>query len=69
MLIRMSVSSSGIKGGERLLRKRLITSDGCNEPFHGGFLCPRRSWISRECCPFCSKHECELFRRQCGGIL
>ena len=49
-------------------RRRMLTQNGCNEPFHDSFWCPKRKWFRREPCPFVNKHECNTYYKLCGSI-
>ena len=49
-------------------RRRMLTRQGCNEPFKGSFWCPRRKWFRREPCPFVNKHECNTYYKLCGAL-
>ena len=49
-------------------RRKMLTGNGCNEPFMNSFWCPKRRWFRKEPCPFASKNECETYTRFCGAL-
>lgn len=48
--------------------RKMLTPDGCNEPFKNRFWCPKRGWFLREPCPFVNKQECDTYKRMCGSL-
>ncbi|HBG49468.1 MAG TPA: hypothetical protein DDW90_08215 [Cyanobacteria bacterium UBA9971] len=49
-------------------RRKIITSNGCNEPCKNRFYCPKRNWLMLEKCPFLNLNECNNFVKMCGKI-
>ncbi len=49
-------------------KRRMLTRQGCNEPFLESYWCPRRKWFRKEPCPFVNKHECNTYYKLCGSI-
>lgn len=50
-------------------KRRLLTPNGCNEPFKDGYWCPRKRWFAKEACPFINRRECENFALMSGEDL
>lgn len=49
-------------------RRKMLTANGCNEPFKGRFWCPRKRWFMNGPCPFLNKQECGNYRQICGTL-
>lgn len=49
-------------------KRKMLTSRGCNEPFHESYWCPKRKWFRKEPCPFINKNECNTYYKLCGSL-
>jgi len=63
---RFSLENKTVKAGRR--SRRMVTPQGCNEPFKGRYWCPKLQWFRKEPCPFVNKNECENFKTMCGCL-
>ncbi|WP_243545802.1 hypothetical protein [Pseudodesulfovibrio tunisiensis] len=63
---KVEIRKGEIRFGDR--KRRMLTRNGCNEPFKDVFWCPRRQWFRREPCPFVNRDECSTFARLCGSL-
>ena len=50
-------------------QRRMLTSNGCNEPFKKRYWCPKQQWFLKEPCPFIDRQECTNFSRMSGEKL
>lgn len=50
------------------VRRRMVSRNGCNEPFKGAYWCPKKKWFQKEPCPFASKLECQSWQRMAGSL-
>lgn len=50
------------------VRRRRLTTNGCNEPFSDRYWCPRKKWFLREPCPFVNRRECDNYIKMTGSI-
>ncbi|WP_320170442.1 hypothetical protein [Maridesulfovibrio sp.] len=67
----MTVLSVRIEGRSFVVGNRdrkMLTRDGCNEPFKDRFWCPRKKWFMKSPCPFINKQECGNYRNMCGSL-
>lgn len=49
-------------------KRRMLTSNGCNEPYRNVYWCPKRKWFQHEPCPFVNKMECDTYLKMCGSL-
>lgn len=62
-----SLQSGKVTHGRK--QRRMLSSNGCNEPFKDRFWCPKSKWFSKEPCPFMNRHECHSYARMCSENL
>lgn len=62
-----SLQAGKVHHGTR--KRRMLTGNGCNEPFKDRYWCPKKQWFSKEPCPFISRLECNNYSRMSGEAL
>ncbi len=66
---RFEIQEGNVSYGKKERPQLTQNKRGCNEPFKNRFWCPKKKWFMKECCPFVNSHECENYKKMCGGIL
>ncbi len=62
-----SVQAGQVNQGMK--QRRMLTSNGCNEPFKDRYWCPKKQWFMKEACPFIDRRECSNYARMSGEKL